>query len=58
MLASVRAGLVAALAIFLSFASAHAADKPFQRDDLADIHAYLQSVPKSPDPKSIPLLGQ
>jgi len=26
--------------------------------DLADIHAYLQSVPKSPDPKSIPLLGQ
>ncbi len=26
--------------------------------DLADIHAYLQSVPKSPDYKSIPLLNQ
>jgi len=26
--------------------------------DLADIHAYLQSVPKPPDPKSIPLLNQ
>jgi ubiquinol-cytochrome c reductase cytochrome c subunit len=25
-------------------------------DDLADIHAYLQSIPKGPDPKSIPLL--
>jgi len=26
--------------------------------DLADIHAYLESVPKSPDYKSIPLLNQ
>jgi mono/diheme cytochrome c family protein len=25
--------------------------------DLADIHAYLQSVPKPPDYKSIPLLN-
>jgi len=25
--------------------------------DLADIHAYLQSVPKAPDYKSIPLLN-
>jgi mono/diheme cytochrome c family protein len=25
--------------------------------DLADIYAYLQSVPKPPDPKSIPLLN-
>jgi mono/diheme cytochrome c family protein len=27
-------------------------------DDLADIYAYLQSIPKGPDPKSIPLLNQ
>jgi mono/diheme cytochrome c family protein len=27
-------------------------------DDLADIHAYLQSVPKPADYKSIPLLNQ
>jgi ubiquinol-cytochrome c reductase cytochrome c subunit len=26
-------------------------------EDLADIYAYLQSVPKSPDPGSIPLLN-
>lgn len=26
--------------------------------DLADIHAYLESVPRSPDYKSIPLLAQ
>ena len=26
-------------------------------DDLADIYAYLQSVPKSPDYKTIPLLN-
>ena len=26
--------------------------------DLADIYAYLQSIPKPPDPKSIPLLSQ
>jgi mono/diheme cytochrome c family protein len=25
--------------------------------DLADIHAYLQSIPKPPDPKSIPILN-
>ena len=24
--------------------------------DLADIYAYLQSIPKSPDPKTLPLL--
>ena len=27
-------------------------------EDLADIYAYLQSIPKAPDPKSIPLLNQ
>jgi mono/diheme cytochrome c family protein len=26
--------------------------------DLADIHAYLRSIPKSPDAKDIPLLAQ
>jgi len=26
-------------------------------DDLADIYAYLQSIPKEPDPSSIPLLN-
>jgi mono/diheme cytochrome c family protein len=26
-------------------------------DDLADIYAYLESIPKAPDPKSIPLLN-
>ena len=26
-------------------------------DDLADIYAYLESVPANPDPKSIPLLN-
>jgi ubiquinol-cytochrome c reductase cytochrome c subunit len=26
--------------------------------DLADLYAYLQSIPKSPDPKAIPLLNQ
>jgi mono/diheme cytochrome c family protein len=35
---------------------------PFSKDilsdeDLADIYAYLESIPKSPDPKSIPLLN-
>jgi ubiquinol-cytochrome c reductase cytochrome c subunit len=25
-------------------------------EDIADIHAYLSSVPKSPDPSSIPIL--
>ena len=27
-------------------------------DDLMDIHAYLASIPKGKDPKSIPLLSQ
>ena len=27
-------------------------------EDLADIHAYLESVAKPADPKSIPLLNQ
>ncbi len=27
-------------------------------EDLADIYAYLQSIPKAADPKSIPLLSQ
>jgi mono/diheme cytochrome c family protein len=27
-------------------------------DDLADIYAYLESIPKGPDPASIPLLNQ
>jgi ubiquinol-cytochrome c reductase cytochrome c subunit len=27
-------------------------------EDLADIHAYLQSIPKTPDYKTIPLLNQ
>ena len=26
-------------------------------EDLADIHAYLESIPKAPDPKGIPLLN-
>jgi mono/diheme cytochrome c family protein len=26
-------------------------------EDLQDIYAYLQSIPASPDPKSIPLLN-
>src|ERR1700730_4367187 len=27
-------------------------------EDLADLHAYLQSIPKPPDPKSLSLLNQ
>jgi mono/diheme cytochrome c family protein len=27
-------------------------------EDLADINAYLESIPKAPDPKGIPLLNQ
>jgi ubiquinol-cytochrome c reductase cytochrome c subunit len=27
-------------------------------DDLADIYAYLESIPKGPDPASIPLLNE
>jgi mono/diheme cytochrome c family protein len=35
---------------------------PFSKDilsdeDLADIYAYLQAIPKGPDPKDIPLLN-
>jgi mono/diheme cytochrome c family protein len=35
---------------------------PFQKailsdEDLADIYAYLRSIPKAPDYKTIPLLG-
>jgi len=35
---------------------------PYQKallsdEDLADIHAYLQSLPKAPDYKNIPLLN-
>jgi len=26
--------------------------------DLADLYAYLQSIPKGPDPKTIPLLNR
>jgi ubiquinol-cytochrome c reductase cytochrome c subunit len=30
--------------------------KVLKDSDLADIHAYLKTIPKSPDPESIPLL--
>jgi mono/diheme cytochrome c family protein len=33
-------------------------EKILPNDDLADIHAYLQSIPKPRDAKSIPLLNQ
>ena len=33
-------------------------EKVLPDDDLADIYAYLQSIPKSADYKSIPLLNQ
>lgn len=33
-------------------------EKVLPNDDLADIYAYLQSVPKTADYKSIPLLNQ
>ena len=32
-------------------------EKILSADDLASIHAYLRSIPKSPDAKSIPLLN-
>src|SRR5262245_40695542 len=41
MLAFVRAGLAAALVLLASF-SASAADKPYQRDDLADLAIKLE----------------
>ena len=33
-------------------------EKILSDNDLADIYAYLQAVPKPPDPNSIPLLKQ
>jgi mono/diheme cytochrome c family protein len=33
-------------------------EKVLSNDDLADIYAYLQSIPKPADYKSIPLLNQ
>ena len=33
-------------------------EKVLPNDDLADIHAYLASIPKPKDHKSIPLLNQ
>jgi len=33
-------------------------EKILSNDDLADIYAYLQSIPKPADHKSIPLLNQ
>lgn len=33
-------------------------EKILSKEDLTDIHAYLQSIPKGPDYKSIPLLAQ
>ena len=32
-------------------------EKVLPHSDLADIYAYMQSIPKPPDPKSIPLLN-
>ena len=46
MLASVRAGFAAALVAFLSF-TASAADKPFQRSDLADSAVRLETQIKT-----------
>jgi mono/diheme cytochrome c family protein len=33
-------------------------EKILSKQDLEDIHAYLQSIPKGPDYKSIPLLNK
>jgi mono/diheme cytochrome c family protein len=33
-------------------------EKVLSNEDLADIHAYLASIPKAPDYKTIPLLSQ
>ena len=46
MLSSLRAGVIAVLVALFSF-SAHAADKPFQRDDLADAAIKLEAQIKS-----------
>jgi mono/diheme cytochrome c family protein len=32
-------------------------EKMLSKEDVADIHAYLKSVPKAPDYKTIPLLN-
>ena len=50
-----------ALSAFTRFTNG--AMPPYQKailsdEDLADIYAYLQSLPKAPDYKSIPLLNQ
>jgi ubiquinol-cytochrome c reductase cytochrome c subunit len=50
-----------AFSVFVRFSKG--AMPPYQKailpdEDLADIHAYLQSLPKAPDYKSIPLLNQ
>jgi len=34
------------------------ASRFFPTPTLADLYAYLQSIPKDPDPKTIPLLNQ
>ena len=52
---------LAAMAAFLR--NTAGAMPPYQEavlsnEDLADIHAYLQSIPKAADYKSIPLLNQ
>lgn len=47
MLARARVGLVAALFACATFSTAAAADKPFQRDDLADSAIRLESKIKS-----------
>ena len=55
MLSSVRAGLVAALVVSSSF-STHAADKSFQRDDLADSAIRLEAqIKKDAGPVSKPV---
>jgi mono/diheme cytochrome c family protein len=52
------------IATFTSFArTSNLAMPPYSEailsnDDLADIHAYLQTIPKPADYKSIPLLNQ
>jgi ubiquinol-cytochrome c reductase cytochrome c subunit len=33
-------------------------DEVLSNEDLADIHAYLQALPKPPDYKTVPLLNQ
>jgi len=52
---------LAALSVFLRHSNG--AMPPYQEavlsnEDIADIHAYLQSIPKPVDYKSIPLLNQ